>query len=105
MPLLYVLVAVLAAVAGPGDDFATTVFFVAGAVSALALAHVLARYAAAALPWWAHHRIQLAAIRLGWVDPPEAAGDPPASMPAPAGPGSASAVTPSRGASPPRRTA
>jgi hypothetical protein len=97
MPLLYVLVAVLAAVAGPGDDFATTVFFVAGALSALALVHVLARYVAAALPWWAHHRLHLAAIRLGWADPPEATGDPP--------PPSPDAVTPSREASPPRRTA
>ncbi len=96
MPLFYVLVAVVAAVAGPGDDFATTVFFVLAVLSVLALAHVVACYVDAALPWRAHHRLQLAAIRLGWSDPPEASGDPPSSP---------EAVTPSREASPPRRTA
>ena len=98
MPLLYVVVAVVAALAAPGDDFATTVFFVAGVLSSLALARILIRYVAASLPWWAHHRIHLAAIRLGWVDPPDPGGDAPGSGPD-------VAVTPSRGGSPPRRTA
>jgi hypothetical protein len=100
MPLLYVVVAVGAALAAPGDDFATTVFFVAGVLVALALVHVVARYAVASLPWWAHHRIHLAAIRLGWIDPPDPAGAGDAQREGPD-----AAVTPSRGALPPRRSA
>jgi hypothetical protein len=69
MPLLYVVAAVLAIVASPGDDLAVTILFVVAVLVALVFCHVAIEYAAAALPWSVHYRLRLAATRLGLLDP------------------------------------